>query len=448
MTIIVQQRQRTKEKILDAALNPLRLLLPTALIEQWCLEVGYSWRDRVLGPMVTVLACIWKHLHPKVVSARDVEDGFSELARDGRDKTRSGSDFCQARGRLPLAVFRKAVRHVGDAASQAAGMLFHNLRVWLVDGTTLRTSNTAALESHFGRASNGKRASRSPVARLMLLVCAGSGAVLNTLAGSYVTSEMAQFIQLLATMPAGGLVLGDRAYGTFLLCCLVPFRGSHLLARLRAERPNAQRKRLGYRDHLEEWKRPRREHSAFPELLMTCPETIWVRVIERQVVRRGYKTWTLRIVTTLLDPKLYPANELAELYFQRWRIETVLRTLKTHYQMTQLKGKTPDIVEKEILSTMLAYNGVVALMGESGEAPELISPVRARNIVMRYAGYMAFLATCRLKEFYNEMLGMIAKALQLPQERDPEPRAVIQRPSTFPVLMMTRNEWKSKNRAA
>ena len=448
MTIIVQERQRTKEKILDAALNPVRLLLPTALVEQWCREAGYAWRERVLGPVVTVLACVWKHLQPNVVSARDVEDGFAELARVGRDTTRSGSDFCQARSRLPLAVFREALQHVGDAASQAAGMLFHNLRVWVVDGTTLRTSNTAELESHFGRASNGKRASRSPVARLLVLICAGSGGVLNALTGSYVTSEMALFIRMLTVMPAGGLVVADRAYGSFLLCCLVPFRGSHLVARLRAERPNAKRKRLGYRDHLEEWKRPRREHSAFPELLMTCPKTIWVRVIERQVVRRGYKTWTLRIVTTLLDPKRYPANELTELYFRRWRIETALRTLKTHYQMAQLKGKTPDIVEKEILSTMLAYNCVVALMGESGEAPELISPVRARNIVMRYAGYMAFLSVYRMKEFYNEMLGMIAKAVQLPQEREPEPRAVIQRPGTFPVLMMTREQWKVKNRAA
>ena len=116
--------------------------------------------------------------------------------------------------------------------------------------------------------------------------------------------------------------------------------------------------------------------------------------------------------------------------------------------MAQLKGKTPDIVEKEILSTMLAYNSVAALMGESGEAPEVISAVRARNIVMRFAGYMAFVATCRLKEFYDEMLRLIASALQLPQERGPEPRAVIQRPSTFPVLMMTRDEWKSKEKAA
>lgn len=448
MNIIVQERQRTKEKILDAALNPIRQLLPTALIEQWCRELDYRWRERVLGPMVTVLACIWKHMQPKVVSARDVEDGIAEWCRDCSGKLRSGSDFCQARGRLPQAVLQKAVQHVGHLATQSAGMLFHGLGVWLADGTTLRTPNTPELESHFGRSRNGARASRSPLARLLVLICAGSGAVLNVMTGSYVTSEQALFLQLLATLPAGGLIVADRAYGSFLLCCMVAFRGSHLLARLRTDRQNKKSKRLGYRDMLVEWKRPYRLHSAWPELLLLCPEVIQVRVIERQVVRRGYRTWTLRIVTTLLDPKVYPASELAELYFRRWNIETALRTLKTQYQMAHLRGKTPDIVEKEIRSAILAYNCVVALMGESGEAPALISAVRARNIVMRYAGYMAFVATCRLREFYREMLRLIATALQLPQERGPEPRAVIQRPGTFPVLMMSRDQWKARNRAA
>jgi hypothetical protein len=370
LNIIGQERQRTKEKILDAALNPIRLLLPTALIEQWCRELDYRWRERVLGPVVTVLACVWKHLQPHRVSARDVEDGIAEWSRDGTSKARSGSDFCQARGRLPLAVFQKALQHVGNLATLSARMLFHDLPVWLVDGSTLRTPNTKALEDRYGRSRNAARESRSPLARLLVLLCAGSGAVLNTLTGSYATSELALFIQLLATLPAGGLVVADRAYASFLLCCLVSRRGSHLLARLRTDRLNKKSKRLDYRDVLVEWTRPQRAHSAWPELLMTCPETIWVRVIERQVVRRGYKTWTLRIVTTLLDPKVYPANELAELYFRRWHIETAFRTLKTHYQMAQLKGKTPDIVEKEILSAMLAYNSVAALMGESGEAPD------------------------------------------------------------------------------
>ena len=104
----------------------------------------------------------------------------------------------------------------------------------------------------------------------------------------------------------------------------------------------------------------------------------------------------------------------------------------------------PDVVEKEIRSALLAYNCVTALMAQSGEAPRLLSPVRARNIVMQYAGYMSFQPTAWLMAFFNKMLKMITTALQLPQERGPEPRAAIQRPGTFPVLMTSRAEWKRR----
>ena len=87
-------------------------------------------------------------------------------------------------------------------------------------------------------------------------------------------------------------------------------------------------------------------------------------------------------------------------------------------------------------------------MAQSGEAPELLSPKRAREIAQTYAGYMAFAPTINLPGLFNAMLRLIATALQLPQERGPEPRAIVQRPSTFPVLMTSRNEWKTRQLTA
>jgi hypothetical protein len=80
--------------------------------------------------------------------------------------------------------------------------------------------------------------------------------------------------------------------------------------------------------------------------------------------------------------------------------------------------------------------------------PELLSPKRARDIAQTYAGHMAFAPTVKLPGLFKEMLRMIATALLLPQERGPEPRAIVQRPSTFPVLMTSRTEWKSRQRTA
>ena len=429
-------------------MNPIQKLLPPALIEQHCRELNYFWRERDFGPVVTLLACLWKHMHGALQSSRDTEDYLysldSQRPLDTRLKERDGSDFCKARKRLPEAVFKWAAEHAGRLASQSlAGWKFQGMPVWLADGTTLRTANTKALETCFGRSRNGARASRSPLMRLVLLVCAGTGAVLHLASGAYATSEQALFLQLLESIPAGVLLVADRGYASFLFFALMHRRGAHLLTRLRADRFTKKPKRkLGYRDTLHDWARPGPSQSKFPELLLSCLSSLEVRVIEREIIRKGYRTWTLRIVTTLTDPILYPANDLVEMYMRRWYIETTLRTLKTHGHMAHLTGRTPDVVRKEIYSAILTHNCVAALMVQSGEAPELLSPTRAREIVILYTGHMAFAPTVLLPAFFQMMLRMIATALQLPQERGPEPRAIIQRPGTFPVLMTSRDQWK------
>lgn len=448
MKFIVEERHRIKEKILDSAMQPVRLLLPTCLIEGWCLDLDYGWRERMMGPVVTLLACVWKHMQPAVVSARDVEDSMAEWSGEKLDQDRSGSDFCHARQRLPGAVFQRALEYVGCRATKSCGRVFRGLRVWLLDGSSARTPNTKELDAQFGRSTNGTSSSKHPVVRLLALVCLGSTAVLNVLTGGYRTSEQALFIQLLENLAADGLLVADRAFGSFLLCCLVRRRGSHLLARLRADRQGKKVKRLGYKDKLIEWKRPKPSYSARPDLIKTCPASFQVRVIERIVQRRGYRSWTLILVTTLTDPVTYPASELVELYMERWIIETVFRTLKTDYGMARLAGKTPDVVEKEIRSTVLAYNCVIALVCESGEVPKSISPTRAKNIVMRHAQYMSRAATCQLMPLYKQMLKLLASALQLPQERDSQPRVVLRNKSDFPVLKGSREEWRKKYRVA
>ena len=436
---------RTVDKILNAAMLPVRMLLPRREVDACCFQQNYRWRNRVFNPMVTLLVCVWKHLQPGLVSARAVEDCAQSLAGVSTGSgVRDGKDFCEARARLPEAVFQWAFQRVGAVAQQAAAHVYRGLTAVMVDGTTLRTANTSALEERFGRSRNGVRSSRSPLMRVVLLVCAGCGAVLNTSIGAYADSEHALCMPLLMRLMPNLLLIADAGYASFVLLSFVRWRQSHFVVRVSSRMLKVRKKTLGYRDDLREWKRPARSQSVWSALLPILEATMDVRVIERQIARAGYRTWTLRIATSLLDAEKYPADELIELYLRRWRIELGLRTLKTHGHMARLTGKTPDIACKEVHSAVLAHNCVCALMAQSGEAPELLSAKRAREIAMIYAGHMAFAPTLRLPGLFKEMLKMIATALQLPQERGPDPRAIIQRPSTFPVLMTSRQEWKSQ----
>src|SRR5437870_8754470 len=92
------------------------------------------------------------------------------------------------------------------------------------------------------------------------------------------------------------------------------------------------------------------------------PASITVREIRRQVKRNGFRPITVTIVTTLLDPEQYPADELIELRLSRWMVEINIRHLKITLGMDVLKCKTLEGVRKERLVFLLVYNLIRVLM--------------------------------------------------------------------------------------
>jgi len=81
----------------------------------------------------------------------------------------------------------------------------------------------------------------------------------------------------------------------------------------------------------------------------------------------GYRTHSVTLITTLLDPKLYPAAELARLYTRRWRIELWFRDIKTSMGMETLRCLSPKMVHKELEMFFIAYNFIRCLMAEAAQ---------------------------------------------------------------------------------
>src|SRR5207253_10331326 len=71
------------------------------------------------------------------------------------------------------------------------------------------------------------------------------------------------------------------------------------------------------------------------------------------------------VVTTLLDPKQATGEELAGLYRARWHAELDLRSIKSAMQMGELRGKTPEVVRKEVWAHVLAYNLIRTVMAQA-----------------------------------------------------------------------------------
>lgn len=94
----------------------------------------------------------------------------------------------------------------------------------------------------------------------------------------------------------------------------------------------------------------------------------------------GTKTRTVRyrLITTLLDPRRYPAQDIVVLYHQRWEIETSYLELKsTILGGRVLRARTPMGVQQEIYALLTAYQVLRLAMADATTACPGISDDRA-----------------------------------------------------------------------
>jgi hypothetical protein len=103
------------------------------------------------------------------------------------------------------------------------------------------------------------------------------------------------------------------------------------------------------------------------EEFAALPASLVVRELRYRIMRPGYRTREVTLVTSLTDPVQYPAEELAQLYADRWQVETNLRHLKQTLKMDVLRCKTVAGVHKELRMIALVYNLVRLVMLRSAE---------------------------------------------------------------------------------
>ena len=133
-----------------------------------------------------------------------------------------------------------------------------------------------------------------------------------------------------------------------------------------------------------------------------------------------------RLVTTLLDPFLYPAKELAVLYHERWHVELVIDETRTHLRLSArtLRSLTPEGVIQEIYALLLAHIAIRTLMFRAAEQAQ-ISPTQ-----------ISFTETIRIMDENLVPLGVVSaprreyvvKSVlrEIGEQRLPQPRVRIQ----------------------
>jgi hypothetical protein len=162
--------------------------------------------------------------------------------------------------------------------------------------------------------------------------------------------EMALLRELLDRFQPGDVFVADRAYCSYWLLAALQARGVDVTIRLHQSRQYdfGTGTRRGDGDHVVTWARPARPEWMDKPTYHATPKALTVREVRFRVDRPGYRTREAVVATTLADAAAYPREDIAELYHHRWRVELSIRDIKQTLGMDVLRGKTPEMLRREI----------------------------------------------------------------------------------------------------
>jgi len=286
--------------------------------------------------------------------------------------------------------------------------------------------------------------------RIVAVFSLATGVMLDLAKGSLRTPENNLMRSLWNLLKPRDVLLSDRAFSSYAELYLLALRGIDCVSRRNQRRkPSPVVKRLGKNDHLVEWQKmiPNPKWLS-KEQWRAIPKTMVVREIDVIVDIPGFRTKKISVVTTLLDPKVYPAKAIAELYLWRWRVELFLRDIKITMAMDILRCKTPEMVEKELWMRVIAYNLIRAVMLEASITHRVqLDRLSFKGTLATVRHWAPALAKSKTgeptrSELYLIMLRYIATDLVPHRPNRIEPRARKRRPKNYQLLKKQRTEFR------
>ena len=415
-------------------------------------------RERVYSQNSTFWAFLFQSLSPATSCLEVVHKIQSYCSlRSLPVPSSSTAAYCAARKRIKHSDLLGA--HESIAGSIQAAAPAHNrwkgMEVKVVDGTGITLSDTDANRSEFTYAGGQKPGCGFPVITLVACFSLTSGALLRWVESTLKSHESRVFRNMMDFFGKGDVALADRGYCSFLNFHLLAQRGAHAVMRLHQQRKIDYRsgKALGKHDRIFLWNRPNSVTGYSKEEVQALPERLEVRVVRVQVEVRGYRTRKIDIATTILDPKECSHEDLADLYYRRWAVELYFRHIKTTMGMESLRGRTPEMVRKEIVMFAIAYNLVRAAMQHGANALDRdVHRASFKSAVDTIRQYQSSLNCTRGKpriqrRIIDEMLSIIATEKVPLRPGRVEPRAMKKRPKCFQYLTSPRHVFKaSKSR--
>jgi hypothetical protein len=205
-------------------------------------------------------------------------------------------------------------------------------------------------------------------------------------------------------------------------------------------------RRLGPNHHIVVWTKPKYDSSRYDskEQWASLPATMEVRETSITVRRRGFRSRTVVIVTTLLDENEYSSQDLMELFAERWNCELDLRSIKRALGMHHSRCERPEMVRKNVWAHLLAYILIRVRMAQAASVhkvpPRQLSFTAARNHLENFALHLPQASAAEFRRIEAEMLAAIASCRVGNRPGRKEPRAVKKREPKYPYLTKPRDQ--------
>ena len=397
-------------------------------------------RRRIYSLSVVIWLMLLQRLLPKFTLGSAVQQLVHSRATHGffgaaRRISLSAGAYCRARQKLPTMVATQVFDLLAD---RLLGWLPRNpvltdRAIFVVDGSTLSLPHTPELLKAFPPGRNQHGRSHWPLLRLVVLQDAQTGLALRPAWGPQAVSEQALAFQVIAHLPPGALLIGDRNFGVFGVAWAAHQRAHPVLLRLTSARALklAKGPLSACQDRPIIWKPtrfdlcggPHPEQAQLAGRLVCCPS------LDPSAPEPLY-------FFTTAD---YPARQISQLYALRWNVEADLRSIKQAVHLKQLSARSVATLEKELLLALAAYNlvrAVICLAAEQAEVPpRRLSFTNVFTLVETFSGdILAARNQADWDACWRRIISLAAQYL-LPHrsKRRSFPRAVWPRQNPFPA---------------
>ena len=305
---------------------------------------------------------------------------------------------------------------------QTPGAFLFGLRLVALDGTVEDVPDTAANVRAFGRSHSTRGPAAFPQVQGVYLVEVGSHALIDAGFWPIQTSERVGGFRLLRSVTPEMLVMWDRGFHDYAMLVAVRHRGGHVLGRLPAHVKPQRVRSLpdgSYLAHLA----PSHYHRR------KAGERLLVRIVEYTLTDPALPGYgeRYRLVTTLLDPAVAPAFEVACAYHERWEIELVIDEVDTHQRLAgrPLRSQQPVGVIQELYALMIAHYAVRRVMLDAAATgdldPDRLSFTHTLRVIQESLPEFQLVDRAELPRLYQRLVRDVARE-RLP-EREPRSNA-------------------------